>query len=228
MPWFKVDDRFWSHPVTSELSDAATALWIRAGSWSACHLTDGVIPKSKLKALGSRMRAAQELVDAGLWTYSATSETFSSQNWAKYQPEKAQVLKKREDTKKRVNDWRNGKSNAVTESVSNASPDPTRTQPLLTTAPKALEFDEFWSLWPRKEGKANALKAYEKAVKKISEADLLTKARDYALSPNRPDVKFVPHAATWLNGERWSDETPAVATPVDPNAWMIAQKIELS
>lgn len=228
MPWFKVDDRFWSHPVTSELSDAATALWIRAGSWSACHLTDGEIPKSKLKAFGSRMRAAQELVDAGLWSYSATSETFSIQNWARYQPEKASVLKKREDTKKRVNDWRNEKSNAVTNTVSNTSPDPTRTQPLLTTAPKALEFDEFWSLWPRKEGKANALKAYEKALKKISEPELLTKTRDYALSPTRPDVKFVPHAATWLNGERWSDEAPAVSAPVDPNAWMIAQKIELS
>ena len=83
-------------------------------------------------------------------------------------------------------------------------------------------------LWPRKEGKANALKAYEKALKKISEPDLLGKARDYALSPTRPDVKFVPHAATWLNGERWNDESPALAVPVDPNAWMIAQKIELS
>lgn len=147
MPWFKVDDRFWSHPVTSELSDAATALWIRAGSWSACHLTDGEIPKSKLKAFGSRMRAAQELVDAGLWSYSATSETFSIQNWARYQPEKASVLKKREDTKKRVNDWRNGKSNAVTESVSNTSPDPTRTQPLLTKVNnRAMRIDENWNL----------------------------------------------------------------------------------
>jgi len=225
MPWFKVDDRFWSHPVTSELSDAATALWIRAGSWSACHLTDGEIPKSKLKAFGSRMRAAQELVDAGLWSYSATSETFSIQNWARYQPEKASVLKKREDTKKRVNDWRTGKSNAVTESVSNTSPDPTRTQPNKT---KALMFDEFWELWPRKEGKANALKAYEKALSKISEDNLLSLTRAYALSPNRPEVKFVPHAATWLNGERWSDESPAVSAVVDPNAWMIAKPIELS
>lgn len=147
MPWFKVDDRFWSHPVTSELSDSATALWIRAGSWSACHLTDGEIPKSKLKALGSRMRAAQELVDAGLWSYSATTETFSIQNWARYQPEKASVLKKREDTKKRVNEWRNGKSNAVTESVSNTSPDPTRTQPLLTKVNnRASRIDSNWNL----------------------------------------------------------------------------------
>lgn len=228
MPWFKVDDRFWSHPVTSELSDAATALWIRAGSWSACHLTDGEIPKSKLKAFGSRMRAAQELVDAGLWSYSATSETFSIQNWARYQPEKAQILKKREETKNRVNKHRTGNGNAVTESVSNTAPDPTRTQPIKTTALKALEFDEFWMLWPRKEGKANAIKAYEKALKKISEPELLTKVRDYALSPNRPDVKFVPHAATWLNGERWNDETVSVAKPVDPNEWMIAKPIELS
>lgn len=227
MPWFKVDDRFWSHPVTSELSDAATALWIRAGSWSACHLTDGEIPKSKLKALGSRMRAAEELVAAGLWSYSATSQTFSIQNWARYQPEKASVLKRREDTKKRVNDWRNGKSNAVTNDVSNVSPDPTRTQPLITKANSGLYFDTFWSLWPRKEGKANAQKAYEKALKKISELELLEKVGLYVNSPLRPDIKFVPHAATWLNGERWNDETPKQST-VDPNSWMVAGKIEVS
>ncbi len=31
MVWFKIDDGFWSHPKVLELSDAAVALWTRAG-----------------------------------------------------------------------------------------------------------------------------------------------------------------------------------------------------
>jgi hypothetical protein len=79
-------------------------------------------------------------------------------------------------------------------------------------------FDTFWQLWPRREGKANAVKAWQKATKKISEAELLDKARAYVTSPTVPQTQFVPHAATWLNGERWNDE-PEAAKP-DPDAWM--------
>ncbi len=75
--------------------------------------------------------------------------------------------------------------------------------PLALTAPS---FDDFWQLWPRREGKASAVRAWDKAVKKITEAELLTKVRAYVASPNRPEKQFIPHAATWLNGERWNDE----------------------
>jgi hypothetical protein len=67
-------------------------------------------------------------------------------------------------------------------------------------------FDEFWQLWPRREGKANAVKAWQKATKKITESDLVEKARAYVTSPTLPQAQFVPHAATWLNGERYNDE----------------------
>jgi hypothetical protein len=79
-------------------------------------------------------------------------------------------------------------------------------------------FDEFWQLWPRREGKANAVKAWQKATRKISEVELVEKARAYVTSPTVPAKQFVPHAATWLNGERYNDE-PEAALP-DPDAWM--------
>jgi len=79
-------------------------------------------------------------------------------------------------------------------------------------------FNEFWQLWPRREGKANAVKAWQKATKKISESDLVEKARAYVTSPTLPQAQFVPHAATWLNGERWNDEPEPVRH--DPDAWM--------
>lgn len=80
-------------------------------------------------------------------------------------------------------------------------------KPLAISSPL---FDEFWQLWPRREGKANAIKAWQKAIKKISESELVEKARAYVTSPTVPEKQFVPHAATWLNGERWNDEPDPV------------------
>ena len=90
-----------------------------------------------------------------------------------------------------------------------------KNKPLAISSPL---FDEFWQLWPRREGKANAVKAWQKATKKISESDLIEKVRAYVTSPTLPQAQFVPHAATWLNGERWNDEPDPVRH--DPDAWM--------
>lgn len=131
MSWFKVDDRFWSHPKTATLSDGATALWIRAGSWSAGHLTDGFVPDSALRFFRARRRSAAELVSAGLW--SAADGGFVFHDWDVYQPSKEQVSAKREASKNRVNAWRERNRNGVTDASQvengNASPDPTRTRP---------------------------------------------------------------------------------------------------
>lgn len=93
-------------------------------------------------------------------------------------------------------------------------------KPLAIASPS---FDEFWQLWPRREGKANAVKAWSKAVKKISESDLVEKARAYVTSPTVPEKQYIPHAATWLNGERWNDEPdpvrPDLHHPPEDN-WM--------
>ncbi len=136
MPWFKVDDHFWSHPKTAELSTGATALWLRAGSWSAGHLTDGVVPKSMLRIFRARQTWATELVSKGLWTDEQTSFKFHS--WDEYQPSKEVVEARRNANKKRVSDWRSGKSNGVTETFgernSNAAPDPTRPDPSIEEA----------------------------------------------------------------------------------------------
>jgi hypothetical protein len=43
-------------------------------------------------------------------------------------------------------------------------------------------------------------------------------------SPARPDVKFVPHAATWLNGERWLDDLVPAKPDIDPDWWMYPQE----
>jgi hypothetical protein len=136
MSWFKVDDHFWSHPKTADLSDGATSLWLRAGSWSAGHLTDGRVPVSMLRMFRARRRSADELITAGLW--SIDGDTFVFHSWHEYQPSKAQVEAKREATRDRVNAWRERQGNAVTNASQNedgnAAPGPARPDPTLSTS----------------------------------------------------------------------------------------------
>lgn len=67
-------------------------------------------------------------------------------------------------------------------------------------------FDQLWEEYPRKIGKAQAKKAFKTASKKINFYDLLPKYMSYVLTLEGKDTQFIPHLATWLNGERWNDE----------------------
>jgi hypothetical protein len=65
---FQVEADFYDHPKSIGLSDAATALWVRAGSYSAAKLLDGFIAEHVLSTLSrSPEAAAEELVARGLW-----------------------------------------------------------------------------------------------------------------------------------------------------------------
>ncbi|WP_367582218.1 hypothetical protein [Tsukamurella tyrosinosolvens] len=98
MTWFKVDDGFWSNPKTMELSGAAVGLWVRAGSYSCQHLTDGVIARSVLRMLGTPDEAA-ELVAAGLWDETASGWVFH--DWSEYQETSDVVRQRRDDNRER-------------------------------------------------------------------------------------------------------------------------------
>jgi predicted AAA+ superfamily ATPase len=67
-------------------------------------------------------------------------------------------------------------------------------------------FDQLWEEYPRKVGKAQAKKAFKTASKKINFYDLLPKFEAYVLTLEGKETQFIPHLATWLNGERWKDE----------------------
>lgn len=66
-------------------------------------------------------------------------------------------------------------------------------------------FAEFWAVYPRRQARGTAVKAYAKAIKKADPAEILAGARRYAADPDRTP-KFTAHAATWLNRESWTDE----------------------
>lgn len=85
MTWFKVDDRFYSHPKTLATSLAARGLWVSAGAWSSDQLTAGAVPDHALAMLGGSPELADELVSAGLWKRVRGGYQFH--DWDRYQPD---------------------------------------------------------------------------------------------------------------------------------------------
>jgi hypothetical protein len=81
-------------------------------------------------------------------------------------------------------------------------------------------FDAFWAVYPKKEGKAEARKAWAKAITKAPADIIIERARRYAdWLKDAPPGEFRPHAKHpqgWLNGERWND-APLVAEPTRVN-----------
>jgi hypothetical protein len=69
------------------------------------------------------------------------------------------------------------------------------------------QFDTFWAAYPRKCGRGQARRAWLAAGKKVSDFAILAALelqRRAGVFDREP--RFIPHASTWLNGERWSDE----------------------
>ena len=66
-------------------------------------------------------------------------------------------------------------------------------------------FEQWWKTYPRRVAKGAARKAYAGALRKTHPRTLQEAVERYAADPNLPEAQYVPHPATWLNQERWSD-----------------------
>lgn len=143
-------------------------------------------------------------VDGGLWNDRVEKEGV-------YRLEKSEVGKQAADAR-----WRKTKENQEADDANamqmqcerNANQKP---EPEPEIARKKLssedEFAAWYDAYPRHEGKGQARKAYATARKKASPETLLAGARAASVRYATSDRQFVPLPATWLNGERWLDET---------------------
>jgi uncharacterized protein YdaU (DUF1376 family) len=78
--------------------------------------------------------------------------------------------------------------------------------------PEGDGFAEFWMAYPRKTAKADARRAWAKIgptpeLRAVMLAAL--ERQKHSADWRKEGGKYVPHPATWLNGERWEDEAPA-------------------
>lgn len=70
------------------------------------------------------------------------------------------------------------------------------------------DFERMWEMYPRKVGKGAARKAFAKVVRTVPTSDFVN-AYFRALERwerDKTELQFIPHLATWLNQERWSDD----------------------
>jgi hypothetical protein len=90
------------------------------------------------------------------------------------------------------------------------APNPKTTQRNPKQPAGAERFDEFWNAYPRREAKGGARKAWLKALAKTDPDRIIAAAVRYRDSPLRDqtNIRYTAHPATWLNQERWDDETP--------------------
>jgi len=80
------------------------------------------------------------------------------------------------------------------------------------------EFNTLWKAYPRKQGKANAFKAYEKARKNgVEFQTVLDGVYLYAayLKRNKVEDRFIKQGSTWFNQQCWNDEYKSGSAPIE-------------
>jgi len=76
---------------------------------------------------------------------------------------------------------------------------------------RAPRFSEFYDPYPRHSGRGAAERAFARAVNRVRAQGgdpkiIVEGVLRYAADPNLPEMKFIPHPATWLNQDRWADD----------------------
>lgn len=142
-------------------------------------------------------------------------------NWEKHQNVDG-LEKIRQDTKLRVQRFRDKQKQLdgnvtcnATETQGNASEEEENKnkKDIYST-----EFEQFWSIYPRKIDKKKALKSFNTCLKKYSIENILVGTEKYAKQVQYTESKFIKHPSTFLNNESFIDgfeevEQPATPTP---------------
>lgn len=87
------------------------------------------------------------------------------------------------------------------------------------------DWEKFWALYPRKVAKAHARKMWAR----------LTEAQKFAALESLPlhvrywnlagrDAERIPHAGSWIGGERWEDELQMPQPEKQADAWWASQE----
>lgn len=85
--------------------------------------------------------------------------------------------------------------------------------------PKMSDFERFWTVYPRHEKRKDAERAFAKALSThngltidtlINAVEAQKKSRQWLEDGGR----YIPHPATWLNGEQWENEVQTAPSQV--------------
>lgn len=88
------------------------------------------------------------------------------------------------------------------------APAPAEETPADEPPPKegyTAEFESWWQVYPRKDAKGAAFRAFKSAKRRTSVAKLMDGAAAYAQRAKALEARFIRLPATWLNGDGWND-----------------------
>lgn len=77
------------------------------------------------------------------------------------------------------------------------------------------EFEVLWKMYPNKQGKPNALKAYKKARKNGVTFETIKQGLENYVKyceENKTDKQYIKHGSTWFNQQCWDDEYTTTKT----------------
>ena len=111
---------------------------------------------------------------------------------------------------------RRKKNPPLTQAKPSANPSPSQPEAInheSISKPKTIvqdkpldEFAIFWQAYPRKEAKADAMKAWVSPKIKIDLAVILKAIEAKKATGDWFETQYIPLPASWLRGERWNDE----------------------
>lgn len=211
--YFKLDVGYLTNPKVALLAierPSAVLLHIASIAYSAQHLTDGLVPVALLLRLnGAAQKDADALFGAGLW-HDLDDGKAEIHDYLEHQRSAAEAKQATDKAMRAAGARWNASSNASSmpdaKRSASASPMPRekRERDINDGA-----FDAFWAAYPKKVGKGQAVKAWNAATKRADAADIVAglTASCAAWKSAGTEARFIPNPATWLNGERWADET---------------------
>ena len=221
MSWAKLDDGFYDHPKLLQISLEAAGLFCFALSYSSRHSTDGHLTHDAVRMLSRGNDAlASRLVVVGL--FDATKTGAVIHDFLTYNPSSSEVAKRRKGQRIRVRNHR------ARSAVSNALPSETCNALLRDGTGRdgkgsfdALDLERdfvaFWARYPKKVGKQDARKAWM-ASTSLPSFPAVMNGLDRSIGSDqwtRDGGRYIPHPATWLRHEQWTDEPLA---PVQTSA----------
>jgi hypothetical protein len=153
-------------------------------------LNKGVKPKMKLNEV-SWWRYLNNLEKWGMLHIKKTNKysVVSILKWEEYQESEQQLHIKSTTTAQQLHTNKNGnkgKNEKNNTSYSN-------------------EFEQFWSIYPRKVEKKKAEKSFKTVIKKHSLETILEGTKKYSESVKGKETQYIKHASTFLNNESFID-----------------------
>jgi hypothetical protein len=223
------------HPKIIGLSDAAFRAVFEATFYSRRMQSDGFLDERVvLKRWGQPVADELSCNDPAKPSWVRVDQGWQIYNFGKYHPLRAEIEEKRALVAQRrsragkngaakrwgdndeANEWQSDSKAVASDSSETETETETETSTKnLVQKPAhdyASEFSQWWALYPRKQGKADALKAFKAVRKTVDLKTLMNGAQAYSLLNIETDKSHLKMPAGWLRGERWEDEQIVNAT----------------